>query len=86
MPSVLAEARKASGRTTGMLASVSLIDEHGGRRVRMGHLAFVGSHTVNGVSALHTELMKETRLPRPQQALSRTASTTRPTASRRGAG
>ena len=31
-----------------------------GRRVRMGHLAFVGSHKVNGVSALHTELMKKT--------------------------
>ena len=31
-----------------------------GRHVRMGHLAFVGSHRVNGVSALHTELMRET--------------------------
>ena len=30
------------------------------RRVRMGNLAFVGSHSINGVSALHTELMKET--------------------------
>ena len=26
----------------------------------MGNLAFVGSHSVNGVSALHTELMKKT--------------------------
>src|SRR5262249_29053341 len=43
-----------------MLASVSLIDEHGSRRVRMGHLAFVGSHRVNGVSALHTDLMRQT--------------------------
>jgi starch phosphorylase len=43
-----------------MLASISLIDEHGGRRVRMGSLAFVGSHKINGVSALHTELMRET--------------------------
>ncbi|WP_236846830.1 MULTISPECIES: glycogen/starch/alpha-glucan phosphorylase [unclassified Bosea (in: a-proteobacteria)] len=42
------------------LASLSLIDEHHGRRVRMAHLAFVGSHTVNGVSALHSNLMKET--------------------------
>ncbi|CAK0753937.1 glycogen phosphorylase [uncultured Gammaproteobacteria bacterium] len=39
---------------------LSLIDEHGERRVRMGNLAFVGSHKVNGVSALHTELMKQT--------------------------
>src|SRR5690606_13724839 len=30
------------------------------RRMRMGQLAFVGSHSVNGVSALHTELMKQT--------------------------
>ena len=43
-----------------MLSSVSLIDEHAGRRVRMSHLAFLGSHRVNGVSALHTELMRET--------------------------
>ena len=42
------------------LSHLSLIDEHGGRRVRMGQLAFVGSHSVNGVSALHTELMKKT--------------------------
>lgn len=42
------------------LAGLSLIDEHHGRRVRMANLAFVGSHTVNGVSALHSNLMKET--------------------------
>ena len=42
------------------LSEVSLIDEHGDRRVRMGTLAFVGSHKVNGVSALHTELMRRT--------------------------
>jgi len=43
-----------------LLESVSLIDEHGGRRVRMGNLAFLGSHKINGVSALHTDLMRET--------------------------
>jgi starch phosphorylase len=42
------------------LASISLIDEQGVRKLRMGHLAFVGSHRVNGVSALHTELMRKT--------------------------
>ncbi|MEJ0019328.1 MAG: glycogen/starch/alpha-glucan phosphorylase [Acetobacteraceae bacterium] len=42
------------------LSAVSLIDEHGERRVRMGTLAFIGSHKVNGVSALHTELMRAT--------------------------
>ncbi len=41
-------------------ASVSLIDEQSGRRVRMGQLAFVGSHRINGVSAMHSDLMKET--------------------------
>jgi starch phosphorylase len=37
---------------------MSLIDETGGRSVRMAHLATVGSHAVNGVAALHTELLK----------------------------
>jgi starch phosphorylase len=41
-------------------AAISIIDERADRRVRMGHLAFVGSHRVNGVSALHTRLMRET--------------------------
>jgi starch phosphorylase len=43
-----------------LLASISLIEEGHGRRVRMGHLAFVGSHKVNGVSALHSDLLKKT--------------------------
>jgi glycogen phosphorylase len=41
-------------------ASVSLIDERSGRKVRMGQLAFIGSHRINGVSAMHSDLMKET--------------------------
>ena len=40
------------------LAALSLIDEQGERYVRMAHLACVGSHAVNGVAALHTELLK----------------------------
>jgi starch phosphorylase len=52
---------KADGRIADSdLSAVSLIDEHGARKVRMGWLSFVGSHKVNGVSALHTELMKTT--------------------------
>ena len=43
------------------LRRLSLIDEEGERRVRMAHLAVVGSARVNGVSALHTELLR-TRL------------------------
>jgi starch phosphorylase len=42
------------------LAALSLIDDNAGRRLRMSSLAFVGSHKVNGVSALHTELMRQT--------------------------
>src|SRR5690242_15134495 len=42
----------------GQLSELSLIDESDGRRVRMGHLAFLGSHRINGVSVLHTELMR----------------------------
>jgi glycogen phosphorylase len=37
---------------------MSLIDEDGERHVRMAHLATVGSHTVNGVARLHSELLK----------------------------
>jgi starch phosphorylase len=43
-----------------LVAALSLIDEHNGRRVRMGTLAFIGSHRINGVSALHTGLMRQT--------------------------
>jgi starch phosphorylase len=39
---------------------VSLIEENYGRLVRMANLAVVGSHTVNGVAKLHSELMKQT--------------------------
>jgi starch phosphorylase len=41
-----------------LIESLSLIDEHGERYVRMANLACVGSHSINGVAALHTELLK----------------------------
>ncbi len=44
----------------GYLERLSLIDEHGERRVRMAHLSVVGSHMVNGVSALHSNLLVHT--------------------------
>jgi len=43
-----------------LLRTLSIIDERHGRRVKMGHLAFLGSHSINGVSALHTSLMRRT--------------------------
>ena len=45
---------------TEILRRMSIIDEEGGRRVRMAHLAIIGSHKVNGVAQIHTELMKQT--------------------------
>ncbi len=56
----LGHVRKEHPGNEALLSSVSMIDEHQGRRVRMSHLAFLGSHRVNGVSALHTGLMRET--------------------------
>ena len=43
-----------------MRRRMSIIGEDGGKCVRMAHLAVVGSHKVNGVAQLHTELMKQT--------------------------
>ena len=61
---VLREARERGAGDAaldeGAIGAISLIDEGGERRVRMANLAFAGSHSVNGVAALHTELMKTT--------------------------
>jgi len=56
----LAEARARWPRDDARIARMSLIDESGERRVRMAALAVVASHSVNGVSALHSELMVQT--------------------------
>ena len=41
------------------LSRLSLINENGGRAVRMANLACVGSHAINGVAALHTALLQQ---------------------------
>jgi starch phosphorylase len=56
----LAAAERHSPGDDRLKIAVSLIEERGDRRVRMGHLAYVGSHRVNGVSAMHSELMQQT--------------------------
>ena len=55
----LEHVRAQPGATDALLAATSLIDERHGRQVRMGHLAFLGSHAINGVSALHTTLIQQ---------------------------
>ena len=42
------------------LSAVSLVHENDEKRIRMAHLAFLGTHCVNGVSQLHTELLRKT--------------------------
>jgi glycogen phosphorylase len=45
------------------IARVSLIEEGAPKKVRMAHVAIVGSHSTNGVAAIHTELLKKTVVP-----------------------
>jgi starch phosphorylase len=58
----LDEVRLKFPRDADKIRRLSLIDETGGKRVRMANLACVGSHAINGVAALHTELLKHTVL------------------------
>ena len=46
-----------------LLASLSLFEEGGEKKVRMANLAIVGSHKVNGVAKLHSELIKQDLVP-----------------------
>jgi starch phosphorylase len=45
------------------VARVSLIEEGEPKKIRMAHLAIVGSHSTNGVAAIHTDLLKQTVVP-----------------------
>jgi len=55
----LDEVRQSHPNDEGRVARLSLIDETGERYIRMAHLACVGSHAINGVAKLHTELLKK---------------------------
>ena len=55
----LEEVRMAFPGDAERLARLSLIDESGDRHVRMAHLAAAGSHTINGVAQLHSDLLKQ---------------------------
>jgi glycogen phosphorylase len=56
----LQEVRERFPGDEARLARMSLIDEGGDKRVRMAHLATVGANRVNGVAALHSELLTQT--------------------------
>jgi starch phosphorylase len=47
----------------GRIARVSLIEEGQPKQFRMAHLAIVGSHSTNGVAAIHSELLKRRWCP-----------------------
>ncbi len=55
----LKDIKKRFPNDTGKIERMSLIDEGGERFVRMANLACVGSNAINGVAALHTELLKQ---------------------------
>jgi starch phosphorylase len=54
----LKSVHKWSKGNTELMTRMSIIDETGERAVRMAHLACVGSHAINGVAKLHTELLR----------------------------
>ncbi|HTH61211.1 MAG TPA: glycogen/starch/alpha-glucan phosphorylase [Paraburkholderia sp.] len=58
----LDDVRRAFPGDDARIERMSLIDERGDRKVRMAHLATVGAHAVNGVAALHSDLLRETVL------------------------
>jgi starch phosphorylase len=59
----LDEVKATHGDDTERLRRVSLVHEDGERRFRMAHLAIIGSHRVNGVARLHTDLLKRHVFP-----------------------
>ncbi|HEX2967859.1 MAG TPA: glycogen/starch/alpha-glucan phosphorylase, partial [Bacteroidales bacterium] len=59
----LAEVNRKFPGDSGKISRMSIIDETGGKYIRMANLACAGSNAINGVAALHTELLKQLVLP-----------------------
>src|SRR5271169_3785094 len=57
---LLDEARLRFPGDDGRTARISLVEEGGQRKIRMAHLAIVGSHSTNGVAAIHSKLLRMT--------------------------
>src|SRR5262249_22099205 len=55
---LLDEVRRRFPGDSGRAERVSLIEENGGRKVRMANLAIVGSHSTNRVAAIHSDLLR----------------------------
>ncbi len=55
---LLDEARTRFPGDQGLLERVSLVEEGGERKIRMANLAIVGTHSTNGVAAIHSELLR----------------------------
>jgi starch phosphorylase len=60
---LLEEVSAAHPGDTAILTGMSLIEESSPKQVRMAHLAITGSHSTNGVAAIHTGLLKKTVVP-----------------------
>jgi len=59
----LDEVRARNSSDDGRISRVSIIEEGQPKKVRMANLAIVGSHSTNGVAAIHSELLKKTVVP-----------------------
>jgi len=59
----LKEVSKRFPGDEGRLSRMSIIDETGGKYIRMANLACAGSGSINGVASLHTDLLKQQVLP-----------------------
>jgi glycogen phosphorylase len=57
------EIRNVPGITDHDISQMSIIQEGGDKKVRMANLSIIGSHSINGVAALHTELLKSMVFP-----------------------